>query len=162
MEKTPMTVAGAEQLRKDLDFLKTVERPRISNAIAEAREHGDLSENAEYAAAREEQGICEAKIKNMEAQLATAEIIDVTRMKKVPDSERKVVFGATVKLERDDNGEEVTYKIVGDYEADVTRGYISYKTPIARALMGKFPDDDVVVVIPRGKMEYYIKEVLYI
>ena len=109
MEKTPMTVAGAEQLRKDLDFLKTVERPRISNAIAEAREHGDLSENAEYAAAREEQGICEAKIKNMETQLATAEIIDVTRMKKVPDSERKVVFGATVKLERDDTqGIDVT------------------------------------------------------
>ncbi|MEE3421219.1 MAG: transcription elongation factor GreA [Succinimonas sp.] len=162
MEKTPMTVAGAEKLRKDLEFLKTVERPRISDAIAEAREHGDLRENAEYDAAREEQGICEARIKNIETQLATAEIIDVTRMKKVPDSERKVVFGATVKLERDDTGEEVTYKIVGDYEADVTKGYISYKTPIAKALMGKFPDDDVVVDIPKGRMEFYIKEVSYI
>ncbi len=157
-----MTVAGAEQLRKDLDFLKAVERPRISNAIAEAREHGDLSENAEYAAAREEQGICEAKIKNMEAQLATAEVIDIVKQKPVNGGELKVIFGATVTLEKEDSGEEITYKIVGDYEADVTKGLISYKTPIARALLGKYADDDVTVVTPKGKVEYFVKEVLYV
>lgn len=161
MEKTPMTVVGAEMIRKELERLKGIERPRISQAIAEAREHGDLSENAEYTAARDEQGLCEARIKNLEAQMATAEVFDITKTKPV-NGEKKVVFGATVKLERDDDGDEVTYKIVGDFEADVKNGLISYRTPIACALMGKFADDDVTVVTPRGKVDYYIKDVLYI
>ena len=160
MEPTPMTVEGARQMREELERLKTVERPRISAAIAEAREHGDLKENAEYHAAREEQGICEAHIKDMESKLATAEIIDIT--KQAFKDEKKVVFGATVKLEKESTGEEITYKIVGEDEADIEHGLISYKTPIARGLIGKYADDDVVIVTPRGKVNYYIVEVLYI
>ena len=160
METTPMTVEGARQMRAELERLKTVERPRISAAIAEAREHGDLKENAEYHAAREEQGICEAHIKDMESKLATAEIIDIT--KQAFKDEKKVVFGDTVKLEKESTGEEITYKIVGEDEADIEHGLISYKTPIARGLIGKYADDDVVIVTPRGKVNYYIVEVLYI
>ena len=147
-------------MRAELERLKTVERPRISAAIAEAREHGDLKENAEYHAAREEQGICEAHIKDMESKLATAEIIDIT--KQAFKDEKMVVFGATVKLEKESTGEEITYKIVGEDEADIEHGLISYKTPIARGLIGKYADDDVVIVTPRGKVNYYIVEVLYI
>ncbi len=161
METTPMTVEGARKLRETVEFLKTVERPRITAAIAEAREHGDLKENAEYHAAREEQGICEARIKDMEYQLSTAEIIDITKQAHIPADERKVVFGATVKLEKED-GTEVTYKIVGESEADIDKGLISYKTPIARGLIGKYPDEDAVVVTPKGNVNYYIVEVLYI
>lgn len=160
MERTPMTVEGEKKLRAELEFLKGTERPRISALIAEAREHGDLKENAEYHAAREAQGMCEARIKDMEAQLSTAEVIDITRLKNV--EEKKVVFGATVKLEREDDGKEITYKIVGEYEADVTNGLLSYKTPIAKGLMGKYADDDVTIVTPKGKVNYYIVEVLYI
>ncbi len=160
MEKTPMTVRGAKMLREQLERLKTVDRPRISAAIAEAREHGDLKENAEYHAAREEQGICEAHIKDMEGKLATAEIIDVT---KLPSSdENKVVFGATVTIEKEDTGDQITYKIVGEDEADVEQGLICYKTPIAKGLMGKYADDDVVIVTPKGRVNYYIVKVEYI
>lgn len=160
METTPMTVEGARAMRDELERLKTVERPRITAAIAEAREHGDLKENAEYHAAREEQGICEAHIKDMEAKLATAEIIDITKL--AFKEEKKIVFGATVKLEKESTGEEITYKIVGEDEADLEKGKISYKTPIARGLIGKYADDEVVIQTPKGKVNYYVVEVLYI
>lgn len=159
MDRTPMTVQGADAIRKELEFLKGTERPRISELIAEAREHGDLKENAEYHAAREAQGMCEAKIKDLEVQLSTAEIIDIKKVK--VDGEKKVVFGATVKLEKDD-GTEITYKIVGEHESDVTNGLLSYKTPIARGLMGKYVDDEVEIVTPKGKVTYYINDILYI
>ena len=160
MVRTPMTVEGHQKLREELEFLKGTERPRITAAIAEAREHGDLKENAEYHAASEEQGMCEARIKDMEGQLSTAEVIDITKQKPV-DGEYKVVFGATVYLEKED-GTEVTYKIVGEHEADVTKGLLSYKTPIARAIIGKFPEDDVTVQTPKGAVNYYIVDVKYI
>jgi transcription elongation factor GreA len=159
MSKTPMTVLGAKMLREELERLKTIERPRITAAIAEAREHGDLKENAEYHAAREEQGICEAHINDMEGKLATAEIIDVTKLPASDD--KKVVFGATVTVEKD-NGDQITYKIVGEDEADIEHGLICYKTPIAKGLMGKYTDDDVVIVTPKGKVNYYVVKVQYI
>ncbi len=160
MDKTPMTVRGAKMMREQLEHLKTVERPRISAQIAEAREHGDLKENAEYHAAREEQGICEAHIKDMEAKLGSAEIIDVTKLPATKDP--KVVFGATVTIEKDETGEQITYKIVGEDEADIENGLISYKTPIAKGLMGKYADDDVVINTPKGGVNYYIVKVEYI
>lgn len=159
MDKTPMTVRGARLLRENLERLKTVDRPRISAQIAEAREHGDLKENAEYHAAREEQGICEAHIKNMEAKLATAEIIDVSKLPAT--DELKVVFGATVTIEKEETGEQITYKIVGEDEADIENGYICYKTPIAKGLVGKYEDDDVVINTPKGPVNYYIVKVEY-
>ncbi len=154
-----MTVQGAETIRRELDYLKGTERPRISAMIAEAREHGDLKENAEYHAARESQGMCEARIKDLEAQLSTAEIIDITRVK--VSGPRKVIFGATVQLEKED-GTAITYRIVGEHESDVKNGLLSYKTPIARSLMGKYAGDEVEVTTPKGRVVYYITEILYV
>ena len=144
MQQIPMTVRGAEQLREELDFLKNVRRPEIIKAIAEAREHGDLKENAEYHAAREQQGFCEGRIQEIEGKLG------------------KVIFGATVVLVNTDTDEEVTYRIVGDDEADIKSGLISVNSPIARGLIGKELDDTVNITTPGGVVEFDIIEVNYI
>ncbi|ACA31227.1 transcription elongation factor GreA [Histophilus somni] len=157
MKQIPMTVRGAEQLREELDFLKNVRRPEIIKAISEAREHGDLKENAEYHAAREQQGFCEGRIQEIEGKLANCQIIDVT---KLPNN-GKVIFGATVVLLNIDTDEEVTYRIVGDDEADIKSGLISVNSPIARGLIGKDVDDTVVITTPGGKVEFEIVEVEY-
>ena len=158
MQQIPMTVRGAEQLREELDFLKNVRRPEIIKAIAEAREHGDLKENAEYHAAREQQGFCEGRIQEIECKLGNAQIIDVTKMPK----NGKVIFGATVVLVNTDTDEEVTYRIVGDDEADIKSGLISVNSPIARGLIGKELDDTVNITTPGGVVEFDIIEVNYI
>lgn len=158
MQQIPMTVRGAEQLREELDFLKNVRRPEIIKAIAEAREHGDLKENAEYHAAREQQGFCEGRIQEIEGKLGNAQIIDVTKM---PNS-GKVIFGATVVLVNTNTDEEVTYRIVGDDEADIKSGLISVNSPIARGLIGKELDDTVNITTPGGVVEFDIIEVNYI
>ena len=158
MQQIPMTVRGAEQLREELDFLKNVRRPEIIKAIAEAREHGDLKENAEYHAAREQQGFCEGRIQEIEGKLGNAQIIDVTKM----PNNGKVIFGATVVLVNTDTDEEVTYRIVGDDEADIKSGLISVNSPIARGLIGKELDDTVNIITPGGVVEFDIIEVNYI
>ncbi|MDP1520590.1 transcription elongation factor GreA [Porticoccus litoralis] len=158
MQKIPMTVEGAEKLRKELDNLKKVERPRIVAAIAEAREHGDLKENAEYHAAREQQSFAEGRIQEIEGKLGNAQIIDVTKM---PAGD-KVIFGSTVNIINLDNDETVTYKIVGDDESDVKSNKISYQSPIARALIGKEIGDIVVVRTPSGDVEYEIDDVKHL
>ncbi len=160
MNQTPMTPRGEELLRKELQRLKTVERPRIVAAIAEARSHGDLSENAEYDAAKEEQGMCEARIKDIEGRLATANVIDVTKLKSGDDL--KVIFGATVTLVDVDTDKEITYKIVGEDEADIDANLISYMTPIAKGLLGKLEGDEIEIRIPRGTVTYEIAKVEYI
>lgn len=156
--KTPMTLHGAESMRAELEQLKRVDRPRIVAAIAEARAHGDLKENAEYHAAKDQQGMSEAKIRDIEAQLSHAQIIDVSSLK----NEGKVVFGSTVKLINIDTDEPVTYQIVGDFEADLKHGKISYQSPIVRAIIGKLEGDEVAVNTPKGEVVYEIGEVLYI
>ena len=161
MEQTPMTARGEMLLRKELERLKLVERPRIVAAIAEARSHGDLSENAEYDAAKEEQGLCEARIKDIEAKLATANIIDVTKLKPAGGAPLKVVFGCTVTVIDVDTDKEVTYKIVGEDEADIQSNLISYKTPIAKGLLGKVEGDEAQINIPRGQVTYEIAEIKY-
>lgn len=153
-----MTVRGAELLREELDFLKNVRRPQIIDAIAEAREHGDLKENAEYHAAREQQGFCEGRIQEIEGKLANAQIIDVTKMQ----NNGKVIFGATVSLVNVDTDEEVTYRIVGDDEANIKEGLISVNSPIARGLVGKEIDDSVTITTPGGKVEFDIINVEYV
>ena len=153
-----MTVAGEKALREELEHLKTVDRPRIVNDIAEARAHGDLKENAEYHAAREQQGFCEGRIQEIEGKLAEAQVIDVTKM---PASD-KVIFGVTVDLLNVDTDETVTYQLVGDDEADVKIGKISISSPIARALIGKEAGDEVVVNAPGGEIVYEIDDVKYI
>lgn len=155
MRKVPMTVGGAERLRVELNDLKVNQRPRIIAAIAEARAHGDLRENAEYHAAREQQSFCEGRIKEIEGKLADSEIIDVT---KIPPS-GKVIFGVTVKLLNLDTDKSVTYQIVGEDEADVKNGRISYSSPIARALMGKSEGDEVIVKAPGGDINYEVEKV---
>lgn len=157
MQKHPMTVQGAEALRVELQRLKQIERPKIINAIAEARSHGDLKENAEYHAAREQQGLAEARIRDIEAKLSMAEIIDIS---KIPNHGR-VIFGVTVTLACLDENKEVTYHIVGDDEADLTKGKISVHSPIARGLIGKSIGDEVSIVTPGGKVEYEIVEVMH-
>ena len=152
---TPMTVAGAERLREELRELKQVKRPRIIEAIAEAREHGDLKENAEYHAAREQQSFCEGRIAEIEGKLAEAQIIDITT---IPNEER-VIFGVTVTLINVETDEEVRYRIVGDDEADVKAGKISISSPIARAMMGKEVGEEVVVRAPGGETTYEIDAV---
>ena len=154
--KTPMTKRGAELLREELQRLKTVERPSISAAIAEARSHGDLSENAEYDAARERQGFVEARISDIEAKLANAQVIDP----KLLDAEGRVVFGATVELE-DESGDKSTWQIVGEDEADIKEGRISVSSPIARGLIGKEAGDSVEVQTPGGLKRYEILDVRY-
>lgn len=158
MNKIPMTVKGAEKLREELENLKTVRRPQITQAIAEAREHGDLKENAEYHAAREQQGFCEGRIQEIEGKLSNAQIIDVT---KLPDN-GKVVFGATIDLFNVDTEQEVSYRIVGDDEADIKQGLISVNSPIARALIGKEIDDVIDVVTPAKTTSYEITNVRYV
>lgn len=153
-----MTAAGAERLRQELDQLKRVERPRIVNAIAEARAHGDLKENAEYHAAREQQSFAEGRIREIEAKLSNAQVIDVSAM----PGDDKVIFGATVTLVNLDTEESRVYQIVGDDEADVKSGKISYQSPIARALIGKREGDEVRVNTPSGEVDYEIEEVAYI
>jgi transcription elongation factor GreA len=157
MIKTPMTVLGAQKLRDELQQLKAVERPRIIQAIAEARAHGDLSENAEYHAAREQQGFIEGRISEIEGKLATAEVIDVTQL----DTGGKVVFGATVDIENCESGDSVTYRIVGEDEADIQARLISVKSPIARALINKEVGDVALVDAPGGRIEYEITAVRY-
>lgn len=157
-EKVPMTVNGAVRLRAELQELKTVMRPRIITAIAEARAHGDLKENAEYHAAREQQSFTEGRIAEIESKLARAQIIDVSTL---PASD-KVVFGATVLLHDNETVEERRYQIVGEDEADIKEGKISLKSPIARALIGKFVDDVVDVQTPGGVKTYEIVEVQYL
>ena len=141
MNKVPLTVSGAEKLRTELFELKTVVRPRIINAIAEAREHGDLKENAEYHAAREQQSFSEGRIAEIEGKLSNAQVIDVTKM----NAGGKVIFGATVEIEDIDSGETVTYQIVGEDEANIKAGRISVGSPIARALIGKEVEDVVML-----------------
>lgn len=157
MSLIPMTVQGAQKLRDELNELKTVKRPAIIQAIAEAREHGDLKENAEYHAAREAQGFCEGRIQDIEAKLSNAQIIDVT---KLPNN-GKVIFGATVTILNLDTEEEVTYRIVGDDEADIKNNLISVNSPIARGLVGKEVDDVVNITTPSGVVEFEITEVQY-
>jgi transcription elongation factor GreA len=155
-----MTPRGERLLRSELQRLKTVERPRIVAAIAEARSHGDLSENAEYDAAKEEQGMCEARIKDIEAKLSSANVIDVTKLRHGGDL--KVVFGATVTVENVDDGKQTTYRIVGEDEADIEHNLISYRTPIAKGLLGKTVDDEIDINIPKGTVTYDIVDVQYI
>jgi transcription elongation factor GreA len=150
-----MTKAGAEKLRKELNELKSQVRPRIIAAIAEAREHGDLKENAEYHAAREQQSFCEGRIKEIEGKLADSEVIDVTQI----EPTGRVIFGATVTLLNLSNDQQAVYQIVGEDEADVAAGKISVASPIARALMGKHEGDEVVVKAPVGDIEYEIEAV---
>nr|WP_297461085.1 transcription elongation factor GreA [uncultured Halomonas sp.] len=158
MNKVPMTVLGEQRLRDELKQLKGVERPRVINAIAEAREHGDLKENAEYHAAREQQGFIEGRIQEIESKLSAAQVIDVTKMPQTG----KVIFGVTVGLLNLDSDEEVRYQIVGEDEADIKVGKISVTSPIARALIGKEEGDVVVVRTPGGEVEYEVSDVEYL
>jgi len=155
--KTPMTMEGAEALREELQRLKHEARPRVVKAIAEAREHGDLKENAEYHAAKEEQGFIEGRIQEIEGKLSNAQVIDVTKI--APTG--KVIFGTTVKLIDLEKDESRTYKIVGDDEADLKQNKVSVSSPLARALIGKEEGDVVVVQAPSGAIEYEIEEVLH-
>lgn len=157
MQKYPMTVEGAAALTAELKELKSVARPKIIQAIAEARAHGDLKENAEYHAAREEQSFIEGRIQDLEAKLSNAQIIDPSTM--VNDG--KVIFGATVKIVNLKNNEELTYKIVGEDEVDIKANKISYKSPIGSALIGKFLDDTIAVSTPGGVVNYEIIDVVY-
>ncbi|WP_028302950.1 transcription elongation factor GreA [Oceanospirillum maris] len=158
MKRYPMTVEGEKRLRTELEDLKTVQRPRVIASIAEAREHGDLKENAEYHAAREQQGFIEGRIQELEGKLSTAQVIDISL---IPKS-GKVIFGSTAELYNLDTEEEVRYQVVGDDEADIKAGKISVNSPIARALIGKEEGDVVVVLTPGGEVEYEISKVHYI
>lgn len=157
MQRYPMTPEGHAALEAELKHLKTVERPRITTAIAEAREHGDLKENAEYHAAREQQGMTEARIRDIEAKLGGAQVIDPTKIAQ----DGRVVFGVTVLIEDVDTGEQKRYKIVGEDEADVKVGKISVGSPIARGLIGKSEGDETKIQTPSGTSEFEIIEVLY-
>jgi transcription elongation factor GreA len=158
MNQVPMTVEGEKRLRAELEHLKSVERPRIIAAIAEARAHGDLKENAEYHAAREQQGFCEGRIQDIEGKLGSARVIDITT---IPFT-GKVIFGATVSLINSETEEEVVYKIVGDDEADVKQNKISINSPIARGLIGKEVGDEVPIRTPAGMVQYEIDDVKHI
>ena len=157
MSTIPLTTTGAELLRQELHRLKTVERPNAITAIAEARTHGDLSENAEYDAAKERQSFIEGRIKDVEAKLSNAQVIDP----KGVDADGRCVFGSTVDLEESKGGESVTYQIVGEDEADIKKGKVSVGSPIARALIGKYAGDEVEVHTPGGVRKYEILEVRY-
>ncbi len=158
MNKSPMTELGARRLREELHRLKTVDRPRITNAIAEARALGDLKENAEYHAAREQQSFAEGRIADIEGKLGNAEIIDVTKV----NAHGRVVFGATVTLLNIGSGDEVTYRIVGEDEADIKIGLVSINSPVARGLIGKQAGDEVAVQVPSGVVEYEILAIKYL
>ncbi|HVE44030.1 MAG TPA: transcription elongation factor GreA [Gammaproteobacteria bacterium] len=157
MSKVPMTVQGEAKLRMELDQLKRVERPNIINAIAEARAHGDLKENAEYHAAKERQGFIEGRIKEVESALSLAQVIDITKI----ENDGKVIFGATIEL-IDENGKTIRYQIVGQDEADLKEGKISVTSPVARALIGKYEGDVVDAQTPEGKAQYEIASVEYL
>jgi transcription elongation factor GreA len=157
MAKFPMTVEGAERLKVELHRLKTIERPAVIQAIAEARSHGDLSENADYDAAKERQGFIEGRISEVESRLANAQVIDPASL----DADGRVVFGATVDLEDAESGDTVTYQIVGDDEADIKHGKISVSSPIARALIGKSEGDTADVQAPGGVRSYDVLAVRY-
>ena len=156
--RAPITAKGAQRLREELDHLKSVKRPKVITAIAEAREHGDLKENAEYHAAREEQGFIEGRIKQLEGELSHAEVIDVTKL----GAGSKIVFGATVTLADVETDEEKRYQIVGDLEADIKQGLIAISSPLARALIGKLEGDSVTIDAPAGQREYEVVSVAYI
>lgn len=157
-DRVPMTKTGEARLREELKRLKTEDRPRVIAAIAEAREHGDLKENAEYHAAREQQSFIEGRIQEIEGKLASAQVIDVTTM----ENNGKVIFGATVHLVNMETDEEVTYQIVGEDEADIKEGKLSISSPIARALVGRDEGDVVAIRVPSGTVEYEIAQVEYI
>jgi len=157
MTQVPMTLLGAEKLREELEFLKSVRRPEIIRAIADAREHGDLKENAEYHAAREQQGFCEGRIQEIEAKLSNAQVIDVTKM----SAQGRVIFGSTVSVLNLDNEEKLTYRIVGDDEADFKHNLISINSPMARGLVGKEVGDVALIRAPGGDLEYEILKVEY-
>ena len=158
MSRQPLTKAGAERLREELARLKKVERPRIIAAIAEARAHGDLKENAEYHAAREQQGFIEGRIQHLEYSISHAQVIDVEKL----NPGEKVVFGATVTLSDEDAGDETTYQIVGDVEADIKHNRIAVSSPISRAIIGREVGDVIVVKAPAGDREYEIIDVEYV
>ncbi|ABV88390.1 transcription elongation factor GreA [Shewanella pealeana] len=158
MSTVPMTIVGAAQLRKELDHLKFERRPKIAEAIGEARELGDLKENAEYHAAREEQGLCEARVRDIEGKLSHAQIIDVTTMA----NNGRVIFGSTVTIVNVDTDEEVTYRIVGEDEANIRENLLSVSSPIARGLIGKSLDDEISIVTPGGTNDFEIIKVEYI
>lgn len=156
--RVPMTKRGEQALRDELHKLKSEDRPRVIEAIAEAREHGDLKENAEYHAAREQQSFVEGRIQEIEGKLAAAQVIDVTTMEKTG----KVIFGTTVRLINVDTEEEETYQIVGEDEADIKQGRLSVSSPIARALIGKEEGEEVSIQVPSGTVEYEIDEVMHL
>ena len=156
--RAPITLKGAQRLREELDHLKSDKRPKVIAAIAEAREHGDLKENAEYHAAREEQGFIEGRIKQLEGELSHAEIIDISKL----NAGSRVVFGATVTLADVESDEEKRYQIVGDLEADIKLGLIAISSPVARALIGKNEGDTVAIAAPAGQREYEIVSVEYL
>lgn len=156
--RAPITVDGAARLRQELEQLKSVKRPEIIAAIAEARAHGDLKENAEYHAAREMQGFVEGRINELESALSNAQLIDVSKL----NAGSKIVFGATVELADAESGETVTYQIVGDLEADIKRGLISVSAPIARALIGKLEGDEIDIDAPSGRRSYEVVSVRYV
>ena len=158
MSRVPLTKDGEVAIKKKLANLKFVERPRVSASIAEARAHGDLKENAEYHAAKEEQGLMEAKINDIESALSNAQVIDV---QEIPETGR-VIFGSTIKLYDVNSDQEIVYKIVGNLESDPTNGLISIDTPIAKGLVGKFIDDEVTIITPSGQLTYEISEVKHI
>ncbi len=156
--RAPLTTQGAQRLRAELEDLKSVRRPAVINAIAEARAHGDLKENAEYHAAREQQGFIEGRIKQLEGELSHAQVIDISTL----DAGDRIVFGATVLLADADSGEEKRYQIVGDLEADIKLGQIAISSPVARALIGKHEGDEVTIEAPGGTREFEIVEVRYV
>lgn len=156
--RVPMTIDGEARLREELQQLKSVERPKVIEAIADAREHGDLKENAEYHAAREQQGFIEGRIQEIESKLSAAQVIDVTTI----ENTGKVIFGTTVHLLNVETDEQVTYKIVGEDESDIKAGKISISSPIARALVGKSEGEIVAIRVPSGTVEYEIEEVEHI
>ena len=156
--RAPLTVKGAQRLRAELDELKSVKRPAVIHAIAEARAHGDLKENAEYHAAREQQGFIEGRIKQLEGELSHAQLIDVAGL----NAGSRIVFGATVELADADSGEEKRYQIVGDLEADIKQGLIAISSPVARALIGKHEGDVITIDAPAGQREYEIVGVRYV
>ena len=158
MNKVPITAGGAQNLRDELKKLKSVDRPRVIEAIATAREHGDLKENAEYHAAREQQSFIEGRIQHIDGIISNAEIIDVAKL----DTGGRIVFGATVRLAEEETGDEVTYQIVGEDEADIKHKLISVTSPIARALIGKSAGDIATVIAPGGEKEYEILDVQFI
>ena len=158
MNKVPMTVRGHEMLRDELKQLKSVDRPTVIQAIAEARAHGDLKENAEYHAAKDQQGFIEGRIRELEGKLSNLQVIDVTAI----DAKGRIVFGSTVDLFDEGTGKAIVYRIVGDDEADIKQGLLSFTSPIARAMMGKIEGDEISFLAPGGEKQYAVTQVRYV